>query len=98
MPFGKFKVVLIDEADYMNKDSVQPALRNLMEDYSQTVRFILTCNYPTRSLHPYTVVVKGFTLSKLITQSSLLVWPLCCWKNVEFDMDDTGQLCQGHIS
>ena len=42
MPFGDFKVVLIDEADYMNKESVQPALRNLMEDYSQSVRFIFT--------------------------------------------------------
>ena len=46
MPYGDFKVVLIDEADYMNPNSVQPALRNLMEDYSQTVRFILTCNFP----------------------------------------------------
>ena len=48
MPFGDIKVVLIDEADYMNINSVQPALRNLMEDYSQSVRFILTCNYPNK--------------------------------------------------
>ena len=48
MPFGNFKIVLIDEADYMNITSVQPALRNLMEDYSQSVRFILTCNYPNK--------------------------------------------------
>jgi replication factor C small subunit len=41
MPFGRFKVVLIDEADYLGLHTVQPALRNLMEDYSQTVRFIL---------------------------------------------------------
>lgn len=47
MPFGDFKVVLIDEADYMNPQSVQPALRGLMEEYSQ-VRFILTCNYPNK--------------------------------------------------
>ena len=33
MPFGTMKIVLIDEADYMNKDSVQPAMRNLMEEY-----------------------------------------------------------------
>lgn len=46
IPFGSFKVVIIDEADYMNKESVQPALRNLMEEYSSNVRFILTCNYP----------------------------------------------------
>jgi DNA polymerase III delta prime subunit len=48
MPFGDFKIVLIDEADYMNIHSVQPALRNLMEDYGSTVRFILTCNYPNK--------------------------------------------------
>lgn len=48
MPFGDFKVVLIDEADYMNINSVQPALRNLMEEYSTGVRFILTCNYPNK--------------------------------------------------
>jgi len=48
MPFGDFKIVLIDEADYMNLHSVQPALRNLMEEYSSSVRFILTCNYPNK--------------------------------------------------
>jgi replication factor C small subunit len=48
MPFGKFKVVLIDEADYMNINSVQPALRGLMEQYAGSVRFILTCNYPNK--------------------------------------------------
>ena len=45
MPFGKFKVVLLDEADYTSTE-FQAALRNDMEAYSQTVRFILTCNYP----------------------------------------------------
>jgi replication factor C small subunit len=52
MPFGAFKVVLIDEADYMNPNSVQPALRNLMEDYSEHVRFILTCNYANKIIPP----------------------------------------------
>ena len=37
IPFGAFKVVIIDEADFLNPMSVQPALRNLMEDYSSTV-------------------------------------------------------------
>jgi len=48
MPFGDFKVVILDEADYLNHQSVQPAMRNLMEQYSQSVRFILTCNYPNK--------------------------------------------------
>jgi replication factor C small subunit len=52
MPFGTFKIVLIDEADYLNNTSVQPALRNLMENYSDNVRFILTCNYPHRIIEP----------------------------------------------
>ena len=44
MPFGKFKVVLLDEADYLTQPS-QAALRNDMEAYHMTVRYILTCNY-----------------------------------------------------
>jgi len=44
MPFGKFKVVLLDEADYLTQPS-QAALRNDMEQYHETVRYILTCNY-----------------------------------------------------
>jgi len=44
MPFGKFKVILLDEADYTSAE-FQAALRNDMEAYHQTVRFILTCNY-----------------------------------------------------
>lgn len=44
MPFGKYKIVLLDEADYSTA-AFQAALRNDMEAYSETVRFILTCNY-----------------------------------------------------
>lgn len=44
MPFGKFKIVLLDEADYLTQPS-QAALRNDMESYHMTVRYILTCNY-----------------------------------------------------
>jgi DNA polymerase III delta prime subunit len=44
MPFGKFKIILLDEADYTSPE-FQAALRNDMEAYAQTVRFILTCNY-----------------------------------------------------
>lgn len=47
MPFGKMKVVLLDEADYLTPQS-QAALRNDMEAYHETTRFILTCNYQYR--------------------------------------------------
>lgn len=47
MPFGKMKIILLDEADYTTPP-FQAALRNDMEAYADTVRFILTCNYPEK--------------------------------------------------
>ena len=47
MPFGKMKIILLDEADYTTPQ-FQAALRNDMEAYADTVRFILTCNYPEK--------------------------------------------------
>lgn len=64
MPFGQFKIVLIDEAEYMNPQSVQPALRNLMENYSQTVRFILTCNNAHQIIPPIRSRCQGFHITK----------------------------------
>jgi replication factor C small subunit len=88
MPFGKFKVVLIDEADYMNKDSVQPALRNLMEDYSETVRFILTCNYPHKIIPPIHSRCQGFHIVKTDhTEFTARVATVLVSENVEFDLD-----------
>ena len=43
IPFGPFKVVLLDEADYLSHNA-QAALRGVMEEYHETARFILTCN------------------------------------------------------
>lgn len=42
------KYVILDEADYLNAQSTQPALRNFMEQYSANCGFILTCNYPNK--------------------------------------------------
>lgn len=44
------KIVIIDEADYMNPESVQPALRNFIETYHKNCRFIFTCNYKNKIL------------------------------------------------
>lgn len=88
MPFGQFKVVLIDEADYMNKESVQPALRNLMEDYSQTVRFILTCNYPHKIIAPIHSRCQGFHITKTDhTEFTARVATVLVTEGVEFDLD-----------
>jgi len=88
MPFGSFKVVLIDEADYMNINSVQPALRNLMEDYSESVRFILTCNYPNKIMPAIHSRCQGFHIEKTdITEFTARVATVLVTENVEFDLD-----------
>ena len=88
MPFGKFKVVLIDEADYMNPNSVQPALRNLMEDYSQTVRFILTCNYPGKILPAIHSRCQGFHIAKTDqVEFTARVATVLVSENIEFELD-----------
>lgn len=46
------KVVIIDEADYMNAQSIQPALRAFIEDFSSNCRFIFTCNYKNKIIEP----------------------------------------------
>jgi DNA polymerase III delta prime subunit len=88
MPFGDYKVVLIDEADYMNKESVQPALRNLMEDYSEFVRFILTCNYPNRIIPPLHSRCQGFHIARADhTEFTARVAKVLIDEGVEFDLD-----------
>lgn len=72
MPFGKFKVVLIDEADYLNAQSVQPAMRNLMEEFSQSVRFILTCNYPNKIIPAIHSRCQGFHIDKPIKDEFMI--------------------------
>lgn len=57
----KPKVVIIDEADYLNKESVQPALRAFIETFSDNCRFIFTCNYKQKiiaPLHSRTTVIE----------------------------------------
>lgn len=57
---GKPKVVILDEADYLNPNSTQPALRAFIEEFSQNCRFIFTCNFKNRiiaPLHSRTTVV-----------------------------------------
>jgi len=63
---GKPKVVIIDEADYLNPNSTQPALRAFIEEYANNCRFIFTCNFKNRiiaPLHSRTAVIE-FTITK----------------------------------
>lgn len=47
-----YKVVILDEADYLNAQSTQPALRGFIEEFSNNCRFILTCNFKNRIIEP----------------------------------------------
>jgi DNA polymerase III delta prime subunit len=49
---GGYKVVILDEADYLNPQSTQPALRGFIEEFSSNCRFILTCNFKNRIIQP----------------------------------------------
>lgn len=49
---GGRKVIIIDEADYLNPNSTQPALRNAIEEFAGNCSFIFTCNYKTRIIEP----------------------------------------------
>jgi DNA polymerase III delta prime subunit len=49
---GGPKVVILDEADYLNPQSTQPALRGFIEEFSNNCRFILTCNFKNRIIEP----------------------------------------------
>jgi len=49
---GGLKVIILDEADYLNAQSTQPALRGFIEEFSNNCRFILTCNFKNRIIEP----------------------------------------------
>ena len=49
---GGYKVVILDEADYLNPQSTQPALRGFIEEFSDNCRFILTCNFKNKVIEP----------------------------------------------
>ena len=87
IPFGDFKVVLLDEADYLSPNA-QAALRGVMEEYHTTARFILTCNYPNRIIPALHSRCQGFHIEKLdITEFTARLAQICIDENVEVDLD-----------
>jgi replication factor C small subunit len=87
MPFGKFKVVLLDEADYLTPPA-QAALRNDMEAYHMTVRYILTCNYRHKIIPALKSRCHEFHIAKtdLVAFTERAATVLVT-ENVEFDLD-----------
>jgi DNA polymerase III delta prime subunit len=87
IPFGPFKVVLLDEADYLSPNA-QAALRGVMEEYHQTSRFILTCNYPNRIIPALHSRCQGFHVERTdLTEYTARVATVLVEENVEFDLD-----------
>lgn len=87
MPFGSFKVVLLDEADYLSPNA-QAALRGVMEEYSQTARFILTCNYPHKIIPALHSRCQGFHIEKVDhTEFTARAATVLVTEGVEFDLD-----------
>jgi replication factor C small subunit len=87
MPFGDFKVVLLDEADYISPNG-QAALRGVMETYHATARFILTCNYPNRVIPALHSRCQGFHIERVdVTEFTARVATVLVTENTEFDLD-----------
>ena len=95
------KVVIVDEADYMNADSVQPALRNFIETFYNNCRFIFTCNYKNKilpALHSRCTVV-DFRITngqKVKTATALLkrLGKILKDEEIEFDKKVLAELIQ----
>ena len=87
IPFGDFKVVLLDEADYLSPNA-QAALRGVMEEYHTTARFILTCNYPNRIIPALHSRCQGFHIERVdVAEFTARVATILMEENIEFDLD-----------
>ena len=87
IPFGPFKVVLLDEADYLSPNA-QAALRGVMEEYHATSRFILTCNYPNRIIPAIHSRCQGFHVERTdLTEFTARVATVLVEEAVEFDLE-----------
>ena len=97
------KVVIVDEADYMNADSVQPALRNFKETFHSNCRFIFTCNYKSKilpALHSRCTVI-DFAIKngqKVKTAQALLkrLGKILEQEEVKYDNKVLAELIQKH--
>lgn len=88
IPFGPFKVVLLDEADYLTPNA-QAILRGVMETYSNHSRFILTCNYPNRIIPAIHSRCQGFHIDRTDqTEFTARVATILVEEGIDFELDD----------
>lgn len=87
MPFGSFKVVLMDEADYLSHNA-QAIMRGLMETYQESARFILTCNLPRKIIPALHSRCKSFHIDKSDqTEFTARAATVLVTEGVDFDLD-----------
>ena len=87
IPFGPFKVVLLDEADRLSPEA-QDALKGVIEEYSSTSRFILTCNTPSRivpALHSRCQQMHFASIDQ--TEFTARAATILVEENIEFELD-----------
>jgi replication factor C small subunit len=95
MPFGNFKVVLLDEADFITPNG-QAVLRGVMEMYHETARFILTCNYPTKIIPALHSRCQGFHIDKIDqTEFTARMATILVTEGIEFDLDTLDSYVRG---
>ena len=101
---GGRKYVILDEADYLNAETVQPALRNFMEEYSSNCGFILTCNFEKKIIDPLhsRCSVINFRLSKddrpaMAAQMYKRVCTILSDENVTFDKKVVAEVIKKHF-
>jgi replication factor C small subunit len=87
IPFGPFKVVLLDEADRLSQQA-QDSLKGIIEEYSNYARFILTCNSPNRILPPLHSRLQQMHFASIDqTEFTARVATILVEENIEFDLD-----------
>ena len=101
---GGRKVIIIDEADYLNPNSTQPALRNAMEEFAENCSFIFTCNFKNRIIDPLhsRCSVVDFTLrnEEKVQMAGLFfkrITNILNQENVEFDSKVIAEVVKKHF-
>lgn len=101
---GGRKYVILDEADYLNANSTQPALRNFMEEFSRNCGFILTCNFKNRIIEPLhsrcSVVdfkISKKDMAKLAGQFFKRVESILATENVPYDKPVVAEIIQKYF-
>lgn len=101
---GNRKYVIIDESDYLNSDSVQPALRHFIEEYSQNCGFLMTCNFPNRIIEPLHSRLSTIDFNipqnekiNLLKEIAQRVFKILDNENIKYEKQAVASICKKHF-